>query len=435
MAFGKEMEASDVQHWVTRQYEEFPYPSRDPVDEKTRLIGTWLDDIGLINHHCFRGERRFERGFRILVAGGGTGDGTIFLAEQLRGMDARIVHVDVSEPSIAVARERARIRGLSGIEWISESIVDLPKLALGEFDYINCVGVLHHLDSPEHGLDALLSSLAPDGALGLMVYGQIGRTGVYQLQSLLRTLNAGLDDTADKLTNAKAVLASLPKRNWFKRGEELHPDHRSGGDAGIVDLLLHSKDRAYTVPQLYEWLEDCCGLHLTFSDVHRGRLPYSPERVLSHPDPTLLESLGTMSQRDREAVAELAGGDLITHSFFATRLNHRCAPYGDSDYVPFFITEEHPARGEDLSALIEHHKREPFLLQHGRSGLALPIACGQYVQRIFSHLNGERSWREIFARVRDEVPTNSPGDEVLFDDFKPWFDALRLIDRMLLRRN
>ena len=428
------METSDVQHRVTRQYEEFPYPSRDPRDEQSRLIGTWLDDIGLINHHCFRGERRFENDFRVLVAGGGTGDGTIFLAEQLRGTNARIVHLDVSESSIAIAQERARIRGLSGIEWISESIVDLPKLALGEFDYVNCVGVLHHLESPERGLDALLSALAPDGALGLMVYGQIGRTGVYQLQSLLRTLNTGLDNTSAKLRNTKAVLASLPKRNWFMRGEDLHPDHHSGGDAGIVDLLLHSKDRAYTVPQLYEWLEDRCGLHLTFSDVHRGRLPYSPESVLTHPDQELLERLATMPQRAREAVAELAGGDLITHSFYATRLGGRCAPYADSDYVPFFITEEHAARGEELAALIEHHKREPFLLQHGRSGLALPIACGQYVQRIFSHLDGERSWRGIFDLVRKEV-SNSPHDVVLFDDFKPWFDALQLIDRMLLRRH
>ena len=428
------MESFDVQHSVTRQYEDFPYPARDPCDDERRLIGTWLDDLGLINHHCFRGERRFESGFRVLVAGGGTGDGTIFLAEQLRGMNARIVHLDVSEASIAIARERARIRGLAGIEWIAESLVDLPKLALGEFDYINCVGVLHHLDSPERGLDALLSALAPGGALGLMVYGQIGRTGVYQLQSLLRTLNTGIEAPAAKLANAKAVLAALPRRNWFKRGEELHPDHHSGGDAGIVDLLLHSRDRAYTVPQLYEWLEDRCGLHITFSDVHRGRLPYSPEIVLSGADPGLVERLGMLLQRDQEAIAELAGGDLITHSLYATRQKECRAPYGDADTIPFFITEEHPARGEELAALIEHHKREPFLLRHSQSGLALPITCGKYVHSIFSHLNGERSWREIFARVRAGVAANPPSDAVLFDDFQPWFDALGLIDRMLLRR-
>ncbi len=428
------MEISAIQNRVTRQYEDFPYPERNPEDEKGRLIGTWLDDLGLINHHCFRGERDFKNSFRILVAGGGTGDGTIFLAEQLRGTNARIVHLDVSQASIAIARERARIRGLSGIEWIAESIVDLPTLQLGTFDYINCVGVLHHLESPERGLDALLSSLARDGALGLMMYGQIGRTGVYQLQALLNTLNTGLENMTDKLSNVKAVLASLPKRNWFKRGEDLHPDHHSGGDAGIVDLLLHSKDRAYTVPQLYEWLEDRCSLHIAFTDVHRGRLPYSPERILSSASLELLERLVALPQRGRETIAELAGGDLITHSFYATRSKDSRAPYGDGTIIPFFIAEEHPASGAELAALIEHHKREPFLLRHGQSGLSMPIACGNYCHQIFVHLNGERSWHQIFERVRASIAIDPPSDETLFEDFRPWFDALTLIDRMLLRR-
>ena len=425
----------NIQERVTQQYAEFPYPARDPGDETHRLIGTWLDDLGLINHHCFRGERRFDRGFSVLVAGGGTGDGTIFLAEQLRGTKSRIVHLDVSEPSIAIARERARRRGLSDIEWVNGSLVDLPHLGLGSFSYINCVGVLHHLESPERGLDALLTALAPDGALGLMVYGQIGRTGVYQLQSLLRTLDAGSQDIALRLAHTRAVLASLPSSNWFKRGEALHPDHRTGGDAGVVDLLLHPRDRAYTVPQLYAWLEDECGLYLDFTDVHRGRLPYTPERVLAGADDALLAALGALPRRDREAIAELAGGDLITHSFFATRSAHCAAPYRDADYVPFFIVEEDSARGEELAGLIAQHGNAPFLLRHGRSGLTMPIECGRYVQRIFGHLDGRRSWGEIFAGVRRDLPLESPTDEALFADFEPWYDALRSIDRLLLHRS
>ena len=37
-----------------------------------------------------------------LVAGGGTGDATIFLAEQLRHTNARVVHLDLSAASIAI---------------------------------------------------------------------------------------------------------------------------------------------------------------------------------------------------------------------------------------------------------------------------------------------------------------------------------------------
>ena len=144
---------------VAAQYEALPYPPRDPADEDSRLIGTWLDDLDLLNHHCYRGERAFDAGFRVLVAGGGTGDGTVFIAQQLRErgvIGARVVHLDLSAAAIGIAKARAQRRGLKGIEFIQGNLLDLPKMNLGEFDYINCVGVLHHLPDPEVGLAALL---------------------------------------------------------------------------------------------------------------------------------------------------------------------------------------------------------------------------------------------------------------------------------------
>ena len=78
---------------------------------------------------------------RILVAGGGTGDATIFLGEQLHNHDAQIVHIDISEASIAVARRRAEIRGLKNIEWRHDSLLSLPALSLDSFDYISYTGV------------------------------------------------------------------------------------------------------------------------------------------------------------------------------------------------------------------------------------------------------------------------------------------------------
>ena len=98
---------------VLHQYDRFPYPERNPADERVRLISTWLDDLRMLNHHCFRGAQSFGAGFRVLVAGGGTGDGTVFLAEQLRGLDAEVVHLDISRVAMEIARERVRLRGLT----------------------------------------------------------------------------------------------------------------------------------------------------------------------------------------------------------------------------------------------------------------------------------------------------------------------------------
>ena len=65
----------------------------------------------------------FKVGDRVcaLVAGGGTGDATIFLAEQLRGTNAEVVHLDMSQASIALAQARAQIRGLDNITWVQKS--------------------------------------------------------------------------------------------------------------------------------------------------------------------------------------------------------------------------------------------------------------------------------------------------------------------------
>ena len=116
---------------VRNQYEALPYPPCSPQDEHQRLVLTWLEDLPMINHYCFAGRQSFKNGFRALVAGGGTGDATIFLAEQLRSIgatNAEIVHLDMSEASIALARERAQIRGLGNIRWVHDSLLNLPAL-------------------------------------------------------------------------------------------------------------------------------------------------------------------------------------------------------------------------------------------------------------------------------------------------------------------
>jgi 2-polyprenyl-3-methyl-5-hydroxy-6-metoxy-1,4-benzoquinol methylase len=422
---------------VRAHYERFPYPPRDPEEERVRIIGTWLDNLDILNHHCFRGAKRFDRGFRALVAGGGTGDGSIFLAHQLRDTDAEVVHLDVSGAAIDVARRRAAINGYDRrIRFVQASLLDLPRLGLGTFDYVNCIGVLHHLADPDAGLRALLAVLADDGAMALLVYGLYGRTGVYQMQALLRLVNAGIADETEQIAHARAVLAALPASNWFRRGEELHGDHVAGGDAGLYDLLLHPQDRAYTVPELYAWLTDRHGLHLQFSALQRGRLPYAPENVLSPATPALLARLAHLPERDRQAVAELAAGDLIHHAFYATRRADTKAPYGDAGYVPLFPDELHRPSGADFVRLIDHHRGQPLRLTHNLARLNRVMEPGRYVRSIFAHLDGRRSFGAIFERVRAEAAFRdaAPDDAALFADFAPWYEALESIERLVLRR-
>jgi SAM-dependent methyltransferase len=417
---------------VKAQYEQLPYPPVNPQDEKKRLQHTWLEDLPMMNHYCFQGKQSFRHGFRVLVAGGGTGDATIFLAHQLRATDAEIVHLDLSAASIAIARERAALRGLRNIRWIEDSLLNAPHLGLGKFDYINCCGVLHHLADPDAGLRALKAVLAEGGALGLMLYGAIGRLGIDQMQAMLRLANSA-DASADaKIAQARALLDVLPASNWFKRGEELYGDSRKN-DADVYDMFLHSQDRAYTVEQIYEWLADGHGYHITLSDIHRGRFPYLPGMTL-RPDATLLRaSLTGMPLRAQHALSELILGDLLRHTFYLTGSAAATAAYGDAGMIPFFFHE--PLTGAALAPVFTSSDGRPITLHHPFLGLTVQINAGIYAAKILSRVDGNRTFQQIFDLVRSEPVwrDNPPDNAALFADFRESYEALNAIERLLLR--
>jgi 2-polyprenyl-3-methyl-5-hydroxy-6-metoxy-1,4-benzoquinol methylase len=413
---------------VKDQYERLPYPPCDPQDEHRRLMRTWLDSLPMINHYCFGGRADFDGGFRVLVAGGGTGDSTIYLAEQLKNTGAEIVHLDLSGASIAIAQQRAAIRRLSNIRWVQQSLLDLPTLGLGQFDYINCSGVLHHLADPDAGLRALLAVLKPHGGMGLMVYGQIGRMAIYQMQELLRLANGGVDEES-KLAHAKEVLAGLPEWNWYRRAGEDYGDDRS--DAAIYDSLLHSQDRAYTVPQLYEWLMDRHGLQLALTDVNRGLSPYLPECTLAADAVRLRAHLPQMGERERYAMSELLVGDLTRHTLFVTRGAGAAAPYGDADFIPYFVHDAFT--GATLAELFAPKDGAPTTLFHQALGVTIEARHGALTSRIFRHIDGRRSFGEIFDLVRAEPGAAKADNAACFADFAEPYTALRAIERILLR--
>ena len=166
---------------VREQYELYPYPRREPRDEAKRLIVGSPGHLREIDHWVFGARRPASRPLHALIAGGGTGDATIMLAQQMarEGRAGSVTWLDRSAASLKVAQARAAVRGLANIVWEQRSLLELPGSGLGPFDYIDCCGVLHHLPDPAEGVRALLSVLAPGGGLGLMVYAPHGRTGVY----------------------------------------------------------------------------------------------------------------------------------------------------------------------------------------------------------------------------------------------------------------
>jgi len=361
---------------VREQYEAFPYPARDPKEERARLITGSPSLPHEVDHFLFGGQRDWSRPLRILVAGGGTGDGLIQITALLAryGKPYRAVYMDLSRASRKIAEARARVRGLKDITFVTGSLLEAADH--GPFDYIDCCGVLHHLPDPAAGLRALRAALAEGGGMGMMVYAPLGRSGVYPLQEAFGALFGDLSPQ-ERLKAAREVYARVPEGHPFKVNPNLH-DHEQG-DAGFYDLLLHSQDRALDVRALIALLEET-GWALSGFCVPA---PYQLSRFAAVPE--------GMRPVDAMALAEKLNGTIRTHTA----------------YVAPSDAPRQPASGRNR-ALIPHFKgvQAPALAQAvaGRqavkvaaSGVSEALRLPPEAARAIAAVDGRRSLNEIAA--------------------------------------
>ncbi|MDX1400363.1 MAG: class I SAM-dependent methyltransferase, partial [Kiloniellales bacterium] len=370
---------------VRTHYELAPYPSRDPADEKKRLITGSPSHLLEVNHYLFKGARDFSKPFRALIAGGGTGDAAIMVAQQLadRGQKGEVIYLDLSGPSRKIAEERAKVRELKNITFLTASLLDVEELGIGPFDYIDCCGVLHHLPDPKAGLAALKSVLGPGGGVGLMLYGALGRRGIYETQAMLQQL-CGQEPINDRIDLARRLLKALPDTNWLKRNPFLG-DHKIG-DAELADLLLHPLDRAYKVPEILDLAASAQLKLVSFIAPVR----YRPETYIK--DPTLLKNLEALSDEVLAAFAEGLAGNMKTHSFYLTSSRHDTVARPDGENaIPHLLTQS----GKDLAKGVQ----ERLAMKVDLAGLQVSFPLPVLAPAILRQVDGEKDLRAIYETM------------------------------------
>ncbi|MEM6481445.1 MAG: class I SAM-dependent methyltransferase [Pseudomonadota bacterium] len=363
---------------VRDQYEAFPYPERDPRDEKKRLVVGSPSQPQEIDHFVFEGKRDWSSPLRILVAGGGTGDGLIQLTALLTQYEKpyEATYIDLSKASRTIAEKRAKMRGLENITFVTGSL--LEAASYGPFDYIDCCGVLHHLPDPDAGFKALRQALAPSGGMGFMVYAPYGRSGVYPLQDAFGALTNGMTPE-ERLKTARAIYAKLPSGHPMKCNPNLH-DHKSN-EAGFYDLLLHSQDRAYTVLELAKTLERTGWALVGFTLPAR----YDLQRFATPPN-----GLSTIEAMD---LAEKLNGTIGTHTGYAIAADEarESASGRNRAQVPHLKGVQAPA----LAQAIAQGKAPQMNFGQESQPLRLPRETAP----VLAAINGRRSLTEIAAQT------------------------------------
>jgi hypothetical protein len=280
------------------------------------------------------------------------------------------------------------------------------------FEHVVCTGVLHHLPDPDAGLRALHDVLEPNGAMHLMVYAPYGRAGVYLLQEYCRRL--GIGTSAKELKDLAVSLTALPRDHPIVPLLRNTPDFRT--EAALADALLHPQDRAYSVPQLFNFL---AAAGFSFRRWVR-QAAYLPQcgALASSPHQPLLTRLPAEEQY---AAVELFRGSMVRHSavvYRNDRPNHESISFtGDAwfGYVPIrmpdtiCVQEKLPPGA--AGALINR--------SHAYTDIYLPINPQQ--KKLFDAIDGKRSIGEIAPETaqRDIARVLFEGlwqyDQVVFD--------------------
>ena len=383
----------DVQHF----YDRYPYPR--PVDNLQNYGRLWDDDQKRVaDFHLFWPGKTYREDYSILIAGCGTSQAAKYA---IRWPNARITGIDFSATSLRKTEDLKRKHNLTNLH-----LRQLPVERAGElgdsFDQIVCTGVLHHLVEPDAGLSALRSVLKPDGAMHLMVYAPYGRAGIYMLQEFCRRLDISASD--DAIRDLITALAALPPGHPMETILRTAPDF--GNEAELADALLHPQDRAYSVPQFFEFLQRA---GLAFGRWTR-QAPYSARCgvIASLPQAPRLEEI---SLEQQFAAVELFRGTMVRHSAVvyhsdsaALRQRIDFSHDGWLDYVPI--------RMPDTVCVVERLPpgAAAVLINRGHTfrDIFLPVSAIQ--KQLFDGMDGKRSIAAIIHTVASSSEESASAD-------------------------
>ena len=437
---------------VRDQYEHYPYPppSEDEISrwEKTNepidLPPVLQSPSHLIemNHYLWQGRRDYcTKPFRILVAGGGTGVKTLQLARQLKDMRARdveIVHLDVSQKSLDIARRRAISIGLGDrIQFVRGAIEDAKADALGgRFHYIDCLGVLHHMLDPVLGLKSLAALLTDDGGMSLMFYGKLGRTGLYPVQELLRMMRVsndaeGIDFVRRFVSNGLPSSNLLRSDDWFFN--EFNTSLHTSKPAQIVDVLMPFRDVAYRIDQVFRMIQRA---DLRVVELLQPAI-YRPESYITDSETLARVPSGKI---ERALFAELLAGNIGHHFLYVSKktpaVTVGTATLNNVRQSRHAIPVPHFFDGPSLASALDRWPIETLPWRHRNLRFAMPLP--KMAPKILRLIDGRSTLLDIFRNVTNRPSASCEENEVkefrafLEGPFRVLFETLNGINKLYL---
>jgi len=310
---GREMGKTAAEEDVRSLYQHAPYPD----------LGAALKDPSKILARLTNCLNR-QDGLRYLEAGCGTGH--FLVGTAVARKDWSCAGIDLSGPSLNVARQLAERYGVS-VELEERSYLDALPWDEESFDIISAQGTIHHCDDPIGALINLKKYLKPDGLFSVHVYGQRLDAGKFDLKEMISIFQPNLSDYEERFAVYKAILEHEKERNRIKRWLDTSPldviravrtlfrnmrrrgsniswsppwtDEYHEPNSPWRDHFCHPMERAYEVPDIKELVTGAGLKVVDMTTQGREDMDFVP--------PSLRERFAALDEWDRWRFMELVG--------------------------------------------------------------------------------------------------------------------------------
>ena len=236
---------------VQAHYEQNPYPRWNSI--KVRPL-THVAQLILSSAPQVKGKlpkEFFDPASPIYVAGCGTGMQPISAA--LRFPKAQITALDISRRSLAYAKMKADQLKLTNIDFYHGDLLSAAE-HLGKYHYIECSGVLHHMQDPKLGWQRLLDSLIPGGILKIALYSATARQDITKERYKIAQLK--MEPTPANIRRYRQAMLNQKERSSVVT---MFSDFYSLSECR--DLLFHQHEQCFSWEKVQE---HCESLHVKF---------------------------------------------------------------------------------------------------------------------------------------------------------------------------
>lgn len=246
--------STQVGESVRRFYNTTPFP-----DYELDRFNTKEDLKASANAFARIIDRSIPEEASVLDAGTGTGQLSAFLSLRRK----HVLGIDFSDSSLNKAKALKQKLGLNTwhlkkIDLLNSEQIDSIDM---KFDYVLCLGVLHHTGQPYEGFKNIIRLLKPRGYIAVGLYNKYGRMPLKIRKFLINNIfkdNQKLKNNFMKMQLGSGMQDKEKLRGWWN------------------DQYLHPHETVHTIWEVLRWFKKN---DISFLQTVPSSVPFSEQKV------------------------------------------------------------------------------------------------------------------------------------------------------------